>query len=86
MTDTHPETTTSSGENAAAEAATESEIAAAAAPAEAPSENAPAQKAPEPVRKSCSQGLTAWMRRNQVSIAFTSYQSGRLYLLGSDPA
>ena len=25
------------------------------------------------------------MRRNQVSIAFTSYQSGRLYLLGSDP-
>jgi uncharacterized protein (TIGR03032 family) len=24
------------------------------------------------------------MRRNQVSIAFTSYQSGRLYLLGSD--
>jgi uncharacterized protein (TIGR03032 family) len=42
--------------------------------------------APEPVKKSCSAGLTQWMSRNQVSIAFTSYQSGRLYLLGSDPA
>src|SRR5262245_54837900 len=76
------------------------EAEAAAAPAEAPAENADgkaadgktadakaaeAKKAPEPVKKSCSQGLTAWMRRNQVSIAFTSYQSGRLYLLGSDP-
>src|SRR5262245_13551111 len=71
------------------------EAEAAAAPAEAPAENADgknadakpadAKKAPEPVKKSCSPGLTAWMRRNQVSIAFTSYQSGRLYLLGSDP-
>ena len=41
-------------------------------------------KQPEPVKKSCSPGLTAWMGRNRVSIAFTSYQSGRLYLLGSD--
>lgn len=69
----------------------EAEAEAAAAPAEAPSETAEgkaaeAKKAPEPVRKSCSNGLTAWMRRNQVSIAFTSYQSGRLYLLGSDPS
>lgn len=39
---------------------------------------------PEPVRKSCSPRLTAWTRRNQVSIVFTSYQSGRRYLLGSD--
>ena len=45
----------------------------------------PAAKPPEPVRKSCSTSLTAWMRRNRVSIAFTSYQSGRLYLLGADP-
>src|SRR5688572_1913410 len=58
---------------------------AASAPAEPPSENAEAKKPPEPVRKSCSPGLTAWMKRNQVSIAFTSYQSGRLYLLGADP-
>ena len=41
--------------------------------------------APEPVKKTCSPGLTGWMRRNRVSVAFTSYQSGRLYLLGSDP-
>ena len=54
--------------------------------AEGTPENPAAGKpAPEPVRKSCSPGLTAWMRRNRVSIAFTSYQSGRLYLLGSDP-
>jgi uncharacterized protein (TIGR03032 family) len=62
--------------------------------ATAPAEEAPekeeagkpeARKPPEPVKKSCSPGLTAWMRRNQVSIAFTSYQSGRMYLLGSDP-
>jgi len=44
----------------------------------------PQQKQPEPVKKTCSQGLTSWMSRNRVSIAFTSYQSGRLYLLGSD--
>ena len=69
----------------------EAEAEAAAAPAEPPPETAEGKAAeakkpaPEPVRKSCSPGLTAWMRRNQVSIAFTSYQSGRLYLLGSDP-
>src|SRR5262245_55654983 len=79
MTASNDQTTTAGAESATAE------IEAAAATAEAPSENAPAQKAPEPVRKSCSPGLTAWMRRNLVSIAFTSYQSGRLYLLGSDP-
>jgi len=77
MINSTDETTTASTEAAAAEAA------AAAAPAEA--QSAEAKKAPEPVKKSCSPGLTAWMRRNQVSIAFTSYQSGRLYLLGSDP-
>lgn len=69
-------------ENAAR--AAEAEAAAASAPAEAQAET-PAKKAPEPVKKSCSSGLTAWMKRNQVSIAFTSYQSGRLYLLGADP-
>ena len=78
------ETNTQSAERAAAE------VAVAAAPAEPTSEdtcgNTGAKRPPpEPVKKSCSPGLTAWMRRNQVSIAFTSYQSGRLYLLGSDP-
>ena len=45
---------------------------------------APAAPAPEPVRKTCSPGLTTWMKQNRVSLAFTSYQSGRLYLLGAD--
>src|SRR5688572_24561337 len=85
MTTNNDLTIAESTEQAAAE------VAAAAAPAELPAETADAKNAegkkpaPEPVKKSCSPGLTAWMRRNQVSIAFTSYQSGRLYLLGSDP-
>jgi uncharacterized protein (TIGR03032 family) len=57
---------------------------AAAAPATGQPESADGRKPPEPVRKSCSAGLTAWMTRSRLSIAFTSYQSGRLYLLGSD--
>jgi uncharacterized protein (TIGR03032 family) len=56
-----------------------------AAPAEAAAGQAADSKQMEPVKKSCSAGLTTWMRRHQLSIAFTSYQSGRLYLLGSDP-
>lgn len=43
------------------------------------------QAQPEPLKKTCSPGITKWMTKNRVSIAFTSYQSGRLYLLGSDP-
>ncbi|WP_066960217.1 TIGR03032 family protein [Microbulbifer sp. Q7] len=45
-----------------------------------------AQKAePEPVRKSCSPGLAQWMHQRQLSIAFTSYQSGRVYMVGAEP-
>src|SRR5512137_1856688 len=55
------------------------------APADPQVASPEAAKAPEPVKKSCSSGLPAWMRRNRLSIAFTSYQSGRLYLLGADP-
>ncbi len=33
---------------------------------------------------SCSRGLAGWLTRNQLSLAFTSYQSGRLYLIGVD--
>ena len=47
----------------------------------------PTQAAPsatEPARISCSRGLAAWLQRHQVSLAFTSYQSGRLYLVGVD--
>lgn len=64
----------------------EETVAAAAAGTPAPDEETTekAKPAPEPVKKTCSPGLTRWMNRNRLSIAFTSYQSGRLYLLGSD--
>ncbi len=65
--------------------AEEQAVAEAAAGAPAPEGEAqPQQRQPEPVKKSCSPGLTRWMAKNRLSIAFTSYQSGRLYLLGSD--
>jgi uncharacterized protein (TIGR03032 family) len=32
----------------------------------------------------CSRGLIDWLLRNRVSLAFTSYQTGRLYLVGVD--
>lgn len=33
----------------------------------------------------CSRGLAGWMERNNVSFGFTSYQSGRLYMVGRLP-
>lgn len=36
------------------------------------------------VDKSCSRGLAGWLSSNGVSLAITSYQSGRIYLVGSD--
>src|SRR5690349_11905747 len=36
------------------------------------------------VEKSCSRGLAGWLAANRMSIAITSYQTGRLYLVGSD--
>src|SRR5690606_37782277 len=41
-------------------------------------------KAPMRVDKSCSRGLAAWLAGNRVSLAISSYQSGRVYLVGSD--
>ncbi|GAB2513918.1 TIGR03032 family protein [Microbulbifer agarilyticus] len=43
------------------------------------------KKQPEPVKKSCSANLASWMRQNQLSVAFTSYQSGRVYMVGAEP-
>jgi uncharacterized protein (TIGR03032 family) len=37
-----------------------------------------------PVNISCSRGLAGWLLRHNVSVAFSSYQSGRLYLVGVD--
>jgi uncharacterized protein (TIGR03032 family) len=33
----------------------------------------------------CSPGLTGWLARQQVSLAFTTYQTGKLFLLGRTP-
>jgi len=35
---------------------------------------------------SSSRGMAGWLHANQVSLAFTSYQTGRLYLVGIDSA
>ena len=37
-----------------------------------------------PAHISCSRGLPDWLVTNHVSLAFTSYQTGRLYLVGVD--
>jgi uncharacterized protein (TIGR03032 family) len=42
-------------------------------------------KAPEAVRYSMSGGLVQFLHAQNLAIAFTSYQSGRLYLLGRNP-
>ncbi|MGY3265648.1 TIGR03032 family protein [Lysobacter sp. HA35] len=57
--------------------------------AEPPAAGAPAAKPPVDltqlkVDKSCSRGLAGWLAQNRMSIAISSYQSGRLYLVGSD--
>ena len=36
------------------------------------------------VDKSCSRGLAGWLGQHKLSLAITSYQSGRIYLVGSD--
>jgi uncharacterized protein (TIGR03032 family) len=36
------------------------------------------------VEKSCSRGLAGWLAGNHVSLAISSYQTGRVYLVGSD--
>lgn len=36
------------------------------------------------VEKTCSRGLAGWLAANRISLAITSYQSGRVYLVGAD--
>ena len=36
------------------------------------------------VDKGCSRGLAGWLAQHRLSLAITSYQSGRIYLVGSD--
>ncbi len=37
------------------------------------------------VEKSCSRGMGAWLASHGISLAISSYQTGRVYLVGSDP-
>ena len=58
-------------------------------PAAAEQPAAQAQQAPKDltklvVNKSCSRSLAGWLGQNRLSLAITSYQSGRIYLVGSD--
>jgi uncharacterized protein (TIGR03032 family) len=36
------------------------------------------------VEKTCSRGLAGWLAGNRISLAISSYQTGRVYLVGSD--
>ncbi len=44
----------------------------------------PTVAATQQVEKSCSRGLAAWLAGNNMSLAISSYQTGRVYLVGSD--
>lgn len=57
---------------------------AAAKPGEAPGKP-PLDLTKLKVEKSCSRGMAEWLRGNGVSLAITSYQTGRVYLVGCDP-
>ena len=37
------------------------------------------------VEKTCSRGMGAWLASHKISLAISSYQTGRVYLVGSDP-
>ena len=59
------------------------------APADKPAPGAKAARPPVDltrlkVEKSCSRGLAAWLAANRLSLAISSYQTGRIYLVGSD--
>ena len=57
--------------------------------ADAAAQPAQARQAPRDitklkVEKSCSRGLAGWLGQHRLSLAITSYQTGRIYLVGSD--
>src|SRR5688572_32997421 len=55
--------------------------------APAASQEAPAEKPPAAASTqiSCSRGPASWLRACNISLAFTSYQTGLLYLVGAQP-
>jgi uncharacterized protein (TIGR03032 family) len=46
----------------------------------------PAGGRPAGAKITCSRGFAAWLRAHNLSLGFTSYQSGRLYLVGRNGA
>jgi uncharacterized protein (TIGR03032 family) len=83
--DVPPEQNGQGGETHAGLQTVEPGAAAAKAPAGAGrTANPPAGQAPFKVDKTCSRGLAGWLAANRISLAITSYQSGRIYLVGSD--
>jgi len=56
----------------------------AAQPPEQPAQQAAKDLTKLVVNKSCSRSLAGWLGQNRLSLAITSYQSGRIYLVGSD--
>ena len=59
----------------------DSPVPTAGAPAQA---KAPVDLARLKVDKTCSRGLAGWLAGNRLSLAISSYQTGRVYLVGSD--
>lgn len=72
--------------NAAGLAAVDAGAPAAVAAPAATATKAPASLLDLKVEKSCSRGLAGWLAGRGVSLAISSYQSGRVYLVGSDAA
>lgn len=68
-----------SSETATADAGTPTPSPAAVQPPPAAAAAAPAAN-----DKTCSRGMPGWLAANRLSLAISSYQSGRLYLVGSD--
>lgn len=68
----------------ASEAPAPAPAAQAAAPAQPQQPQAPRDLTKLRVEKSCSRGLAGWLGQNRLSLAITSYQTGRIYLVGSD--
>ncbi|MDR7134364.1 uncharacterized protein (TIGR03032 family) [Lysobacter niastensis] len=65
-------------------AQTVSAEATAAAAQQAPAAAKPRDLTQLKVEKTCSRGLAQWLASNRISLGISSYQSGRLYLVGSD--
>ena len=64
----------------AATPSTGAAVAAPAAPPPAPARDITRMK----VEKTCSRALAGWLSSNRISLAISSYQTGRIYLVGSD--